>query len=193
MSSLFFAALRLCLLLTVVTGGLYPLLTTWLGQRIFAEQANGSLVSRDGRVVGSALIGQPFTSAGYFWSRPSAVAYNGAGSGGSNLGPINPQLGKDLADRIGRLGISANGVKVPVDLVTSSASGLDPHLSPAALYFQAVRVAKARNIDEGRLRTLIDGLIEPSPLGVLGRPVVNVLRLNLELDRLAAVNTAERP
>lgn len=193
MSSLFFAALRLCLLLTLVTGGLYPLLTTWLGQSFFAEQANGSLVSREGRVVGSALIGQPFTSAGYFWSRPSAVAYNGAGSGGSNQGPLNPQLGKAIADRIGRLGISANGVKVPVDLVTSSASGLDPHLSPAAIYFQIPRVAKARQLTEGQLRALIDGVIEPAPLGLLGRPVVNVLRLNLELDRLAAVQTAERP
>ena len=183
MSSLFFAALRLCLLLTLVTGGLYPLLTTWLGQSFFAEQANGSLVSREGRVVGSALIGQPFTSAGYFWSRPSAVAYNGAGSGGSNLGPLNPQLGKEIADRIGHLGISANGVKVPVDLVTSSASGLDPHLSPAAARWQVPRVARARGIPEDALAQLVAEHTEGPTLGILGAARVNVLELNLALDR----------
>ena len=186
--SLFTGALRLWLLLTLLTGALYPLLTTLLAQGLFPVQANGSLLIRDGKVTGSALIAQPFEQAGYFWSRPSAILYNGTGSGGSNLGPLNPQLASDVARRVQALA-SEHHQPIPVELVTTSASGLDPHLSPAALYFQAARVARARRLDEADVRRLIDQQIESAPPGVPAQPVVNVLRLNLALDALTQHQT----
>lgn len=190
--SLFTGALRLWLLLTLLTGALYPLLTTLLAQGLFPEQANGSLLTRDGKVTGSALIAQPFEQAGYFWSRPSAILYNGAGSGGSNLGPLNPQLASDLAGRVKALASEHHNQPIPVELVTTSASGLDPHLSPAALYFQVARVARARQWDEADLRRLIDQQIESAPPGVPAQPVVNVLRLNLALDALTQHQTRQQ-
>ncbi|MGL4753948.1 MAG: potassium-transporting ATPase subunit KdpC [Aeromonadaceae bacterium] len=176
-------ALRLTLLLSILTGLVYPLLTTWLAQTLFPQQANGSLLQRDGQLVGSALIGQPFTSPGYFWSRPSAVEYHADGSGGSNLGPLNPQLTHTIQQQLPHWPQRDVTVPVPVDLVTRSASGLDPHLSPAAVYYQVPRVAAARQLPNSVLTALVDALVE-RPL--LGSPVVNVLRLNLMLDRLSA-------
>ena len=147
--------------------------------------------------MGSRLIGQPFDASGYFWSRPSAVAYNGAGSGGSNLGPLNPELPRQIAARLTLLAPQAGDAsehspgqvgagRVPVDLVTSSGSGLDPHLSPAAAYYQVARVAAVRQLPLAQVEALVSRQIEMPPLGVLGEPVVNVLALNLALDELAA-------
>lgn len=190
-------ALRLWFGFTLLLGLGYPLGMTALSQWIFPAQANGSLVYQGERLVGSRLIGQPFTAPGYFWSRPSAVAYNGAGSGGSNLGPLNPELPRQIAARLTLLAPTAGdasehspgqvgAVRVPVDLVTSSGSGLDPHLSPAAAYFQVARVAAARQLPLAQVEALVSRQIEMPPLGVLGAPVVNVLALNLALDELAA-------
>jgi potassium-transporting ATPase KdpC subunit len=188
-------ALRLWFGLTLLLGLGYPLGMTALSQWTFPAQANGSLLYQGERLVGSRLIGQPFDAPGYFWCRPSAVAYNGAGSGGSNLGPLNPELQRQIATRLARLAPSAasehspgqlGAGRVPVDLVTSSGSGLDPHLSPAAAYYQVVRVAAARQLPVGQVEALVTRQIEVPPLGVLGAPVVNVLALNLALDELAA-------
>jgi len=190
-------ALRLWFGFTLLLGLAYPLGMTALAQWIFPAQANGSLVYQGERLVGSRLIGQPFTAAGYFWSRPSAVAYNGAGSGGSNLGPLNPELPRQIAARLALLGLTAGGAsehspglvaarRVPVDLVTSSGSGLDPHLSPAAAYYQVARVAKVRGLPATQVEALVSQQIEMPPLGVLGAPVVNILLLNLALDELAS-------
>ena len=182
---------------TLLLGLVYPLSMTGLAQLLFPAQANGSLVYQGERLVGSRLIGQPFTAPGYFWSRPSAVAYNGAGSGGSNLGPLNPELPRQIAARLTLLAPQADDAsehspgqvgagRVPVDLVTSSGSGLDPHLSPAATYYQVARVAVARQLPETQVEALVTRQIERPALGVLGEPVVNVLALNLALDELAA-------
>ena len=190
-------ALRLWFGFTLLLGLAYPLGMTALAQWIFPAQANGSLLYQGERLVGSRLIGQPFTAPGYFWSRPSAVAYNGAGSGGSNLGPLNPELPRQIAARLALLASTAGAAsehspgqlgagRVPVDLVTSSGSGLDPHLSPAATYYQVARVAKARGLPVGQVEALVTRQIERPALGVLGEPVVNVLALNLALDELAA-------
>jgi potassium-transporting ATPase KdpC subunit len=170
---------------------------TALAQWIFPAQANGSLVYQGDRVVGSRLIGQLFDAPGYFWSRPSAVAYNGAGSGGSNLGPLNPALQQQIAARLAVLESTAGAAsehspgqvgagRMPVDLVTSSGSGLDPHLSPAAAYYQVARVAKVRGLPATQVEALVTRQIEVPPLGVLGAPVVNILLLNLALDELAS-------
>jgi K+-transporting ATPase ATPase C chain len=184
------SAAVLFVLLTLLTGLAYPLLVTGLAQGLFREHANGSLIVRDGRPVGSALIGQPFSDPKYFWSRPSATVpqpYNGLASSGSNVGPTNPALVEAVQQRIAALRQAdpGNGAPVPVDLVTASASGLDPHISPAAAEYQLGRVARARGLEPATLRELVAAHTEPRLLGVLGEARVNVLRLNLALDALA--------
>jgi K+-transporting ATPase ATPase C chain len=184
------SALLLFLLLTLLTGLAYPLAVTGLAQLLFREPANGSLILRDGRPAGSALIGQPFSDPKYFWSRPSATSpqpYNGMASAGSNLGPTNPALvdaAKAGIDELRRAD-PGNDAPVPMDLITASSSGLDPHISVAAAEYQLRRVARARGLDEDRLRALLEAQAEPRWLGLVGEPRVNVLRLNLALDSAA--------
>src|SRR5580692_523018 len=180
------AAAVMLLLLTLITGVIYPLVVTGIAQAAFPRQANGSLIEKDGRVLGSSLIGQPFDDPKYFWSRPSATtpAYNAQSSSGSNLGPTNPALTDAVKGRIDALRAAdpdSTG-PVPVDLVTASGSGLDPHISPSAAYYQVHRVARVRGIAEDKLRELVDGFIDRPALGLVGEPGVNVLRLNLALD-----------
>ncbi|AVG43086.1 potassium-transporting ATPase subunit KdpC [Achromobacter insolitus] len=175
--------------LSLVTGLAYPFLTTGIAAAVFPHEAAGSLIKQDNRIVGSELIGQAFSSPGYFWGRPSATApmpYNGAGSSGSNLGPRNPALADAIQSRIAALKAADpdNPVPVPVDLVTASGSGLDPHISPAAAAYQAARVARARNLSRTDVDALIQAHTERPWLGVLGDPAVNVLTLNLALDQL---------
>ncbi len=182
-------ALRLLLVMTVLTGILYPLVVTCIAQLVFPRQAAGSLISRDGRAIGSSLIGQSFTAPGYFWSRLSATTpqpYNGTASGGSNLGPLNPALLDAVKARIAALRAAdpGNSSPVPVDLVTASASGLDPDISLAAAQFQAPRVARVRALPLSRVQALIAAHTAGRLLGVLGEPRVNVLELNLALDAL---------
>ena len=173
--------------LTLITGVAYPLAVTGIAKVAFPEQANGSLIVKDQKVVGSTLIGQPFEDPKHFWSRLSATtpgAYNAASSAGSNLGPTNDALTKNAKARVDALQAAdpENKAPIPVDLVTSSASGLDPHISPAAAEYQVHRVAKARGIPEDDVRALVSKHTEGRALGVLGEPCVNVLLLNLELD-----------
>jgi K+-transporting ATPase ATPase C chain len=180
-------ALVVLALLTLVTGVAYPLIVTGLAQGVFPAQANGSLILRDGKPVGSGLIGQPFDDPKYFWGRLSATApfpYNAGASSGSNLGPINPALHAAAKGRIDALREAdpGNQAPVPVDLVTASGSGLDPDISPAAAFYQVQRVARARHLYEERVRELVHTHIRHRQLGVLGEPRVNVLRLNLALD-----------
>jgi K+-transporting ATPase ATPase C chain len=175
-------------LLTVLTGLVYPFLVTGLGRVFFPDQVSGSLVVRDGRTVGSSLIGQSFQEPRYFWGRLSATSpmpYNGAASGGSNLGPTNPALIDAVHARIDALKAAdpGNSAPVPVDLVTSSASGLDPHISPAAALYQVGRVAQARHVDPAILRRFVLGHVEAPQWGIFGEARVNVLLLNLDLDR----------
>jgi len=182
-------ALTMLLILTVLTGLIYPLAVTGLAQLLFPTQANGSLIVRDGKVIGSKLIGQHFDQPQYFWGRPSATApfpYNAAASGGSNLGPTNPALLEAVKARVAALRAvdPGNDSAIPVDLVTASGSGLDPHISPAAALYQAKRVARARDVDENRVRGLIDRYTEGRQFGLLGERRVNVLQLNLALDTL---------
>lgn len=189
MTSLFRPALVLFVVLSLVTGLAYPLAVTGLAQVLFPDQANGSLVKANGVVVGSSLIGQPFSQPGHFWSRPSTTApdpYNAAASSGSNLGPSNPALAEAVAARIAALRAAdpGNHSAVPVDLVTASASGLDPHISRAAADYQVNRVARALGLPPQRVQALVAEHTEGTLLGFLGEPRVNVLRLNLALDAL---------
>jgi len=182
-------ALVLFLLLTVLTGLLYPLLVTGLAQLLFPHQAAGSVLTRDGHAVGSRLIGQSFSDPRYFWSRPSATTpqpYNGTASTGSNLGPLNPALLDAVKARVAALHAAdpGNRLPVPVDLVTASGSGLDPEISVAAASYQAARVARTRGLAPERVQALIAQHTEGRLLGVLGEPRVNVLELNLALDAL---------
>ncbi len=186
--SLIRPALMLMLVFTLLLGLVYPVAVTGVARVLFPAQSEGSLVHAGDRVVGSALIGQPFDDPRYFRGRPSATApvpYNAAASSGSNLGPMNPALRAAVAARIEMLRNAdpSNVEPVPVDLVTASASGLDPHISPAAAYYQVTRVAHARSIPEARVMALVDAAIEPRALGFIGEPRVNVLLLNLSLDR----------
>ena len=185
MTNMFRASVVIFLALTLVTGVAYPLLVTAVGQVAFPEQANGSLIERDGTVVGSALIGQSFDDARYFWSRPSAAGYNGAASTGSNLGPTNPALFDAVNERVTMLKAAHGGKSaVPIDLVTASGSGLDPHISPAAANYQASRVARERGISLEQVKAAIVDHTEGRTFGVLGEPRVNVLLLNLALDAI---------
>ncbi len=182
-------ALSMLIVLTVLTGLIYPLAVTGLAQLFFPEQANGSLIVQDGKVFGSKLIGQHFDEPKYFWGRPSATApfpYNAAASGGSNLGPTNPVLIDAVKARVAALRIvdPDNDLPIPVDLVTASGSGLDPHISPAAASYQAKRVACARSLNENSVLALVSMHTEERQFGVLGEPRVNVLELNLALDEL---------
>jgi len=180
-------ALTALIIFTVITGIAYPLLVTGIAQVAFPFQANGSLIVKDGKVVGSALIGQVFDDPKYFWGRPSATSpfgYNAASSSGSNLSPTNPDLVKAVQGRVDALRAADrdNKAPVPVDLVTASASGLDPHISPAAALYQVSRVARERKRSPDAVRTLVEKHTEGRTLGFLGEPRVNVLALNLELD-----------
>jgi K+-transporting ATPase ATPase C chain len=182
-------ALTMLVLLTVLTGLIYPLAVTGLAQVFFSDQANGSLIVREGKTVGSKLIGQYFDKPEYFWGRPSATApfpYNAAASGGSNLGPTNPALIEAVKARVAALRAADpdNNLPVPVDLVTASGSGLDPHISPAAARYQAKRVARARGLHETIVQKLIAGHTEERQFGLLGERKVNVLELNMALDSL---------
>ena len=182
------------LALSLLTGLAYPLLTTGLAKVLFPHQASGSLVYRDGQMLGSEWIGQSFTAPRDFWGRPSATVdanskplpYNAANSGGSNLAPSNPDLHSAIQARIATLKAADPDAQgpVPVDLVTASGSGLDPHISPAAAAYQVRRVAKARGLDEAKVRDLVVAQIEGPALGVIGESRVNVLKLNLALDQL---------
>ncbi|BCA56353.1 potassium-transporting ATPase KdpC subunit [Nitrospira sp. KM1] len=183
------AAVTMLAVLTILTGLIYPLAVTGLAQLLFPEQANGSLIVRDGRVVGSRLIGQFFDKPEYFWGRPSATApfpYNAAASGGSNLGPTNPALIDAVKARVAALRAAdpGNESPIPVDLVTASGSGLDPHISPAAALYQVKRVSRARGLDEGTVSALLNRQTEKRQFGLLGERRVNVLELNLALDAL---------
>jgi K+-transporting ATPase ATPase C chain len=173
--------------LTLVTGVVYPLLVSGIARAVFPAQAEGSLIERDGKVVGSALIGQPFSDSKYFWSRPSATSpmpYNAAASSGSNQGSLNPALADAVKGRIEALRSADpdNKAPVPIDLVTASGSGLDPHISPAAAEYQVARVARVRGIEPAKVRALVAEHTAGRQLGFLGEPRVNVLELNLALD-----------
>jgi K+-transporting ATPase ATPase C chain len=186
-------ALVVFFLLTIVTGILYPGVVTLVARSFFGDEASGSVIERDGRAVGSSLLGQPFSAPGYFWSRPSATGpqpYNGAVSSGSNQGPINPNLEAAVRDRIAALRAADpdNARPVPIDLVTASGSGLDPHVSPAAAEYQVGRVARARGLDEAQVRALVKTATEGRTFGLLGEPRVNVVQLNLALDALRAAS-----
>jgi len=195
MNSLIRPAVVLLIIMTAITGIIYPLLVTGIGQAIFPTQAGGSLVMRDGKAVGSSLIGQPFSDPKYFWSRPSATTpqpYNGTGSTGSNLGPLNPALTDAVKSRIDALHAAdpGNNAPIPVDLLTASGSGLDPDISLAAAYYQAPRIARTRGLSLDGVRNLIAAHAKGRVLGLFGDPRVNVLELNIALDGSQASNSA---
>jgi potassium-transporting ATPase KdpC subunit len=180
------SSLVILLTLAVLTGIIYPVLVTVIAQRVFPHQANGSIIEKEGKSVGSGLIGQSFSKPEYFWSRLSAtspVPFNAAASGGSNFGPLNPELKKAAEARIAMLQNYSSTKPVPVDLVTASGSGLDPHISPAAAEYQVSRIAQARKASENDIRRLVARSTEERQLGVLGEARVNVLLLNLALDQ----------
>ncbi|WP_248321842.1 potassium-transporting ATPase subunit KdpC [Caballeronia sp. Sq4a] len=181
-------AIVLFVALTIITGLLYPLIVTAVSQTAFRHQANGSLIELDGRIIGSELIGQQFDAPRYFWGRLSATTpnpYNAGSSGGSNLGPTNPALADAVKARIAALHAAdpSNEAAVPVDLVTSSGSGLDPDISPAAAAYQIARVARARGLSVAQVNALVVEATSMRTFGVIGEPAVNVLKLNLALDR----------
>jgi K+-transporting ATPase ATPase C chain len=177
------------LLMVIITGIIYPLFVTFVGNCIFPRQAQGSLIVKDGKILGSELLGQPFQEPKYFWSRPSAtgpVPYNAASSGGSNLGPTNPALIESVQKRIAALKAAdpQNQLPIPADLITASASGLDPDISLEAADYQIPRIAKVRHINESELRTIVARYAKDRQLGILGEPRINVLELNLAMDTL---------
>lgn len=174
---------------TIITGLIYPLAVTGLAQLLFPSQANGSIILKDGKPSGSVLIGQQFDEPKYFWGRLSATGsfpYNGIASSGSNRGPNNPALLKAVQERVQALQAAdpGNTARIPVDLVTASGSGLDPHISPAAAEYQLKRVANLRNLDESKARAVVAAYTESRQFGILGEPVVNVLKVNIALDEL---------
>lgn len=178
-------AVMMTIVTTILLGIIYPLAVTGIAQVIFPHKANGQLISSNGRLIGSSIIGQPFSGPGYFHSRPSAAGtgYDAANSGGTNLGPTNKTLVDRVAQDANALQAENPGVPVPVDLVTTSASGLDPHISIAAAQFQVPRVARARGLSPSQVMELVAAHTEERQFGFLGEPRVNVLELNLELDR----------
>ncbi len=181
-------AILLFIAVTIICGGIYPAVVTGIAQAIFPKLANGSLIiSKSGKEIGSSLIGQPFSDPKYFWPRPSAAtdfAYNPLGSSGSNSGPTNPDYLKTVADRVKAIRDTAVTSTIPADLMQASASGLDPHISPESALLQVPRIAKVRGISDEQLRTLVLDRIEDRNFGFLGTPRVNVLALNLELDKV---------
>ncbi len=188
-------AFILLVLLTLLTGLIYPVLVTAIAQILFPWQTNGSLIIQDNKIIGSQLIGQSFTDNRYFWGRPSATTpfpYNGINSSGSNLGPMNPDLLKTVKNRITLLHQAdpSNLSPIPIDLVTASGSGLDPDISPYAAVYQIPRIAKARGLSELQLKKIIDDCTTPRAFGILGEPRINVLFLNLALENLEKSNHA---
>lgn len=177
-------AIRMTIVTTVLLGMVYPLVVTAIAQMLFHDKANGQLLTHDGKLIGSRIIGQPFTGPGYFHSRPSAAgsAYDAVNSGGSNLGPTNQKLIARVREAVQALQAETPQVAPPIDLVTTSASGLDPHITPAAAEFQAARVARERRVSEESVRQLVREHTEGRQLGLLGEPRVNVLELNLDLN-----------